>query len=248
MRSLLSFAIGAVMASLFWVWFYSSTSGGPDGAVDTRGDVAVVDGKGAPVAVAESVEVGPAGLAIPVAGVKASQLSDTFTQARAGGARVHDAIDIMANRGTPVVAAAPGKVEKIFYSPGGGGKTVYVRSPDGKWTYYYAHLDKYIAGLAEGQSIARGQVLGTVGSTGNANPDLPHLHFAIHSMAAGEKWYQGRAVNPYPLLAGKAREGLGAPHDPAARTAAGGSFNLVRRNSDHEDQRRGHSSRQHHRI
>ena len=208
MRALLSFAIGAVLASLFWIWFYSSaTDGGPDGNVEGKGDVALVDSSGAPVVAAEGIVVGPAGLAIPVAGVKAPQLSDTFTQARAGGARVHDAIDIMADRGTPVLAAASGRVEKIFFSPGGGGKTVYIRSPDNRWTYYYAHLDQYVQGLAEGKAIKRGEMIGTVGFTGNANPAGPHLHFAIHRMANGEKWHEGSAINPYPLLAGKPSSG-----------------------------------------
>ena len=204
-RTLLSAAIGAVLASLFWIWFYGSVAGG---GVSASGDKVVVDPPGgAPLVIAEGVEVGPAGLAIPVAGIKQAQLSDTFTQARAGGARAHDAIDIMAPRGTPVVAAAPGKVEKLFDSKGGGGITAYVRSPDGQWIYYYAHLDRYAPGLAEGQSVQRGTPLGTVGSTGNANPAGPHLHFAIHRMRPGEKWYQGSAVNPYPLLAGKKASG-----------------------------------------
>lgn len=206
MRSLLSFAIGAVLASLFWIWFYGAASDGrePNGRVTASGDVATVDPRGGPpVAVAEGVEVGPAGLVIPVVGVKAGQLTDTFSQARAGGARVHDAIDIMAPRGTPVVAAASGRVEKIFFSPGGGGNTIYIRSPDGRWIYYYAHLNQYASGLTEGRAVARGTVVGTVGSTGNASPDGPHLHFAINRMSAGEKWYQGSPINPYPLLAGK---------------------------------------------
>ena len=203
-RTLLSAAIGAVLASLFWIWFYGSVSGGVSGA----GDKVVVDPPGSgPIVIAEGVEVGPAGLAIPVAGIKVSQLSDTFTQARAGGARAHDAIDIMAPRGTPVVAAAPGKVEKLYDSKGGGGITAYVRSPDGQWLYYYAHLDRYAPGLKEGQVVRRGTPLGTVGSTGNANPAGPHLHFAIHRMRPGEKWYEGSAVNPYPLLAGKKASG-----------------------------------------
>src|SRR3954454_22558987 len=92
--------------------------------------------------------VAPSGLAIPVAGVKTEQLSDTFTQARSGG-RVHDAIDIMAPHGTPVVAAAPGTVEKLFFSNGGGGITVYVRAPDQLYTFYYAHLQSYAPGLHE---------------------------------------------------------------------------------------------------
>jgi murein DD-endopeptidase MepM/ murein hydrolase activator NlpD len=150
------------------------------------------------------VVVMPSGLAIPVAGVRAAQLSDTFRAARSGG-RVHDAIDIMAPRGTPVLAAADGVVEKLFFSSGGGGITVYVRSPDRRWSYYYAHLDAYAPGLREGLRVSRGDPLGTVGSTGNASPSGPHLHFAINRMADGERWWQGTAVNPYPLLAGDGR-------------------------------------------
>jgi murein DD-endopeptidase MepM/ murein hydrolase activator NlpD len=145
----------------------------------------------------------PAGrLIIPVAGVRASQLTDTYSQARAGGARVHDAIDILAPRGTPVLAAAEGIVEKLFFSRGGGGVTAYIRSVDGRWMYYYAHLDAYAPGLHEGQRIARGDPVGAVGSTGNANPAGPHLHFAINLMGPNDRWWQGRPINPYPLLAG----------------------------------------------
>jgi len=151
----------------------------------------------------QEVVIGPSGLAIPVAGVRADQLVDTYKQSRGGGSRVHDAIDIMADHGTPVVAAAPGRVEKLFFSKGGGGITAYVRSEDGRWLYYYAHLQDYAPGLKEGQQIARGDPIGRVGVTGNSNPDGPHLHFAIHRMRAGEKWYDGTPINPYPLLAGK---------------------------------------------
>ena len=142
-------------------------------------------------------------LAIPVDGVKPEQLTDTWGQSRAGGARAHQAIDIMAPRGTLVVAAAPGRVEKLFES-NDGGHTVYVRSADGGTIYYYAHLDAYRDGIAEGQTLRTGDVIGTVGSTGNASPGGPHLHFEIKRMGAGESWWQGREVNPYPLLAGKA--------------------------------------------
>ncbi|NCP12386.1 MAG: M23 family metallopeptidase [Sphingomonadales bacterium] len=139
-------------------------------------------------------------LIVPVAGVRPGDLVDTFTQARAGGARVHDAIDIMAADGTPVVAAAGGRVEKLFYSKGGGGITAYVRSPDQNWVYYYAHLRDYAPGLKEGRTIARGDPIGTVGHSGNASAEGPHLHFAIHRMEDGEGWWQGTPVNPYPLL------------------------------------------------
>ena len=151
---------------------------------------------------ASPVVVGPAGLAIPVLGVKPESLADTYKQARSGG-RVHDAIDIMAPHGTPVVAVAPGTVEKLFFSKGGGGVTAYVRSPDRNWMFYYAHLQDYAPGLREGQAVKRGDPIGRVGSTGNASPAGPHLHFAINRVDQGEKWYQGRPVNPYPLLAGK---------------------------------------------
>ena len=139
-------------------------------------------------------------LIIPVQGVKPAQLSDTFTQAREGGLRVHDAIDIMAPRGTPVLAAAGGVIEKFFTSAAGG-LTLYLRCDDRRLIQYYAHLDAYAPGLAEGQHVAQGQLLGTVGSTGNANPDGPHLHFAIQLTDPAANWHQpSRPINPYPLL------------------------------------------------
>ena len=145
-----------------------------------------------------AADAGP--LLIPVEGVPPTALTDTFTQARAGGARPHDAIDIMAARGRAVLAAADGRIEKLFTSVDGG-LTIYQRSGDGRRIYYYAHLDGYARGLAEGQSVRRGQKIATVGSTGNADPAAPHLHFAVNEIAPGEPWYRGRAINPYPLLA-----------------------------------------------
>jgi murein DD-endopeptidase MepM/ murein hydrolase activator NlpD len=195
----------AVVTSFFWIWFYSlPAKQASDNKVTAAGEKVTVDPKAEPpVTLAEGIIVGPAGLAVPVQGVKPAQLVDTYTQARAGGARTHDAIDIMASEGTPVMAAADGTVEKLFFSDGGGGITVYVRSPDTRWTYYYAHLQSYAPGLAEGQRVKRGQLIGRVGHTGNANPAGPHLHFAINRMQPDEKWYQGSPINPYPLLAGR---------------------------------------------
>ncbi len=142
-------------------------------------------------------------LVIPVAGIRREQLTDSWGDSRGDGSRRHNAIDIMAPRGTPVVAAAPGTVEKLFDSRNGG-LTVYVRTQDGRTVHYYAHLDAYRAGLAEGQRVRTGDVLGTVGSTGSASAEAPHLHFEVKRMAAGERWHQGQEVNPYPLLAGNA--------------------------------------------
>ena len=145
-----------------------------------------------------------AGLAIPVEGVTTRSLVDTYRASRGGGSRVHNAIDIMAPRGTPILAAAAGTVERLHNSRLGG-ITVYIRTDDNDWVHYYAHLDAYAPGLAVGQRIERGQNIGTVGHTGNASPAGPHLHFAVYRMAAGQRWYQGTPVNPYPLLARSAR-------------------------------------------
>ena len=140
------------------------------------------------------------GLLIPVQGIPASQLSDTFNDARSAG-RLHDAIDIMAPAGTPVLAVADGHVEKLFHSKPGG-LTVYQFNRDGTLAYYYAHLQRYADGLAEQQAVRRGQVLGYVGATGNASPDAPHLHFAIFELGPEKQWWQGDAINPYPRLRG----------------------------------------------
>ncbi|HEL4113270.1 TPA: M23 family metallopeptidase [Stenotrophomonas maltophilia] len=140
----------------------------------------------------------PDGLLLPVQGVLPSQLRDTFTDARSEG-RVHDAIDIMADTGTPVLAVADGTVEKLFDSKRGG-LTIYQFEPSGRWCYYYAHLQRYADGLAEKQVIKRGEVIGYVGSTGNASAEAPHLHFEVHVLGPEKQWWKGESINPYPLL------------------------------------------------
>lgn len=178
--------VTAALTSAFWMFLYSRPNAvPPNAAAPPKPDLVL----------------GPSGLAIPVAGVRPEQITDTYTAARSGG-RVHDASDIMAPAGTPVVAAAPGTLEKLFYSNGGGGITAYVRSPDGRYMFYYAHLKEYAPNLHEGQPIKQGDLIGKVGSTGDANAAAPHLHFAINRMEAGERWWQGTPINPYPLLAG----------------------------------------------
>jgi murein DD-endopeptidase MepM/ murein hydrolase activator NlpD len=191
----------AFVTSMFWIWFYNFASS-PAPQVERRGNlIAVKAEEAAPVVVAQQVRVAPSGLAIPVVGITAGQLGDTFDDARSAGRR-HDAIDIMAAEGTPVIAAADGTIEKLFNSVRGG-KTIYQRSQDRQWVYYYAHLSAYAPGLAEGQQVKRGQVIARVGHTGDASAAGPHLHFAINRMAAGERWWNGTPINPYPLLAGK---------------------------------------------
>lgn len=147
---------------------------------------------------------GSSALLIPVLGVKAEQLTDTYTQSRGEG-RSHDAIDIMAVRGTPVVAVDDGKVVKLFTSKPGG-LTVYQFDREEKLAYYYAHLDSYAPGVAEGKVLKRGDLVGYVGSTGNANPAAPHLHFAIFVLAPEKSWWKGTAINPYSLLGGHVAE------------------------------------------
>jgi murein DD-endopeptidase MepM/ murein hydrolase activator NlpD len=198
--------LSAFVTSMFWIWFYNFAPA-PKPAVARSGPVITVKpDNAAPVELSQQVVVAPSGLAIPVVGVKAGQLQDTYDDARGSGRR-HDAIDIMAAEGTPVIAVADGTIEKLFFSHGGGGITVYQRSPDGKWMYYYAHLSAYAPGLAEGQRVKRGQVIARVGHTGDASAAGPHLHFAINAMGAGERWWQGTPINPYPLLAGKKTSG-----------------------------------------
>ena len=136
-------------------------------------------------------------LAFPVKGYNLTNLRDNFDESR--GKRKHEALDIMAPRGTPVVAVDDGRVAKLFRSAAGG-ITVYQFDPEEKYVYYYAHLDGYAKGLAEGMALKRGDVVGFVGSTGNAPAHAPHLHFTIFELGPDKKWWKGAAINPYPLL------------------------------------------------
>jgi murein DD-endopeptidase MepM/ murein hydrolase activator NlpD len=146
--------------------------------------------------------MGEAGLSnaliIPVAGVKRSQLHDDFGQPRSGG-RHHAAIDIRAPRGTPVLATTDGMIAKL-HSSGAGGLTIYLSDGDQQTVYYYAHLDHYAAGLTEGQLVQRGEVIGFVGTTGNAPENVPHLHFGIEHVTSAKHWSKGEPANPYPIL------------------------------------------------
>ena len=203
--ALLTAVVAVVATSLFWIWFYTNVPSTTPQVARSGPVVTVKPQNAPPVQVAEQVLVAPSGLALPVVGIKPDQLTDTFDAARSQGRR-HDAIDIMAAEGTPVIAAADGTIEKLFNSVRGG-ITIYERSPDQKWIYYYAHLSAYAPGLHEGQQVNRGEVIGRVGQTGDASAAGPHLHFAVNSMAPGERWWNGTAINPYPLLAGKKTNG-----------------------------------------
>jgi murein DD-endopeptidase MepM/ murein hydrolase activator NlpD len=142
---------------------------------------------------------GPRPLTMPVEGIDPSTIHDTFDEMRGGDTRRHDALDILAPRGTNVLATDDGTVKKLFTSVAGG-LTVYQYDPDQRYCYYYAHLDAYAMGLHEGQILKRGDLIGYVGTTGNAPKDTPHLHFAVIKLDPDRRWWTGTAIDPYPLL------------------------------------------------
>lgn len=135
---------------------------------------------------------------VPVAGIHPSELIDTFEDPRSGG-RTHLAIDIMATRNTPVLAFTDGVIRKLGTSKAGG-LTIYQFDPNDTYSFYYAHLGSYAEGLSEGDRVRRGQVIGYVGSSGNASADAPHLHFSISKLGPKKRWWKGDPINPYPIL------------------------------------------------
>ncbi len=140
-------------------------------------------------------------LLIPVEGVRPEQLQDTFKNSRSEG-RVHDAIDIVAPRGAPVLAATDGRVVKLFRSDRGGVTLYQLASADERYVLYYAHLERYAEGLAEGRHARRGETIGYVGDSGNVTPGNTHLHFQLYRVADPKHFWSGENVNPYPLLRG----------------------------------------------
>jgi murein DD-endopeptidase MepM/ murein hydrolase activator NlpD len=203
----LSFAVGALTASAVIGHHDSVVTLNEPTAVATSG-VSTLETvvprstavEAAPLPIGDAISLlAKRHLSIPVEGVSPSALRDTYDDARAVGRR-HDAIDIMAPRGTAVRAAEDGTIAKLFTSKAGG-LTIYQFDPTETFSYYYAHLDRYAPGLAEHQPVRRGQLLGYVGSTGNASEDAPHLHFAIARLDTDHSWWKGDPINPYPVLA-----------------------------------------------
>lgn len=152
--------------------------------------------KTAPVATAGDIP--RARLRVPIDGSNVEMFKGGFAEPRAG--HPHEAVDILAPRNTPVHAVEDGTIAKLFFSRGGGGNTIYEFDPDGRYAFYYAHLQRYADGLHEGGAVKEGQVIGYVGTSGNAPPDTPHLHFAVFELNADRHWWQGRAVDPYPFF------------------------------------------------
>lgn len=137
-------------------------------------------------------------LEVPVLGARRDGLRGMFDEQR-GSTRKHEAIDILAPKGTPVVAVEDGTIAKLFLSDAGG-ITIYQFDPTDRYAYYYAHLDAYAPGLKDGARVTRGQTIGFVGVSGNAPKDTPHLHFAIFELTEAKRWWQGTPIDPYPIL------------------------------------------------
>ena len=139
-------------------------------------------------------------LLVPVAGVRADRIPDTFSAPRGrDGSRRHEAVDIMAPRGTPVLSADDGQVLKLRQNSAGG-TTIYAVDPGERIIYYYAHLDRYREPIHEGMKLAKGDTIGFVGTTGNAPKNIPHLHFQVMRMPADRRWWGGEPIDPLPLL------------------------------------------------
>jgi len=153
---------------------------------------------GGPRVLGEPVRPIASTLIIPVEGVLASQLRDSYHAGRSGG-RTHKAIDIMAPRGTPVLAAADGTILRLRQGSLGG-NAIYQLDRDGRTRYYYAHLDRYRRGLREGEPVRQGEVIGYVGDTGNAGRGNYHLHFSVAILSDVRRYWEGENLNPYVLL------------------------------------------------
>jgi len=141
---------------------------------------------------------GPQPLAIPVAGVRHSELRDTYGAPRSGG-RTHEGIDIFAAEGTPVLAASTGIIVGRDSSTLGG-ISLYKRDLDGRTIYFYGHLQRYEATLKEGDLVRQGDVIAYVGRTGNVPPGSPHLHFSVFTVPDPNRWWRGRNISPCDLL------------------------------------------------
>ncbi len=207
---LLGFVLGAfLVASISGAPVPTSRTERQPSATDVTGGVddagsAVVE---PPAATAGHTEAAPAeatkalvarGLDVPVEGVRRESLVRSFHDAR-DGTREHDALDILAPRNTPVVAADDGRIEKLFLSKAGG-NTIYQFDATEQFCYYYAHLERYADGLKEGDQVRKGQVIGYVGTSGNAPKNTPHLHFAVFQLTPEKHWWEGTPIDPYDVL------------------------------------------------
>jgi murein DD-endopeptidase MepM/ murein hydrolase activator NlpD len=197
---LLSAAVGATLCVLFLAraaWQHEWRDPPPAALPAARAEAPLAAAPAGPdVAGSDLERLRARELQIPVEGVSARDLRDNFAEERGG--RAHEALDILAPRGTPVVAVDEGRVAKLFTSVRGG-LTVYQFDPTETFCYYYAHLDRYAPALEEGTHLRKGAVVGYVGTTGNAPRDTPHLHFTVFKLGKEKRWWEGTAINPFPV-------------------------------------------------
>jgi murein DD-endopeptidase MepM/ murein hydrolase activator NlpD len=195
--------IGCFYAGIAVGWLLHATFT-PDGPLEPPASAATAPPEvRRPAAAAENtdpvVELRRRDLRLPVDGAVVERMKGGFAERRDAGGRGHEAVDILAPRNTPVHAVESGTIEKLFFSDAGG-TTIYQFDPTGRFSYYYAHLERYADGLHEGQPIAKGQVIGYVGTTGNAPRNTPHLHFAIFELTPERRWWQGKPLDPYEVF------------------------------------------------
>jgi len=154
-----------------------------------------------PAPAAMSGDIRRGRLRMPIDGASVDSLKGGFAETR-GGSRAHEAVDILAPRHTPVHAVDSGTIAKLFTSKAGG-LTIYQFDPTGQLCYYYAHLQRYADNLKDGLNVSQGDVIGYVGTTGNAPPNTPHLHFAVFELNGDRRWWQGKAIDPYLVFKNK---------------------------------------------
>jgi peptidoglycan LD-endopeptidase LytH len=203
MRSVVVFLIGGVLGATAILLYLTETQQLAH-AKPARGAVAETIVSGRPVPPAQtgvSVPHDSEPLVMPVEGISPERLKSTFDEGRGGGFHTHHAIDILAPRGTPVRAAVAGTIKKLFTSSAGG-ITIYEFDRAEDRCYYYAHLDRYAPNVVEGMQVAQRDVIGYVGTTGNAPANTPHLHFAIAILPPTKEWWKGEPIDPFPLLVG----------------------------------------------
>lgn len=201
----IGFLLGTLLVGILGTWWERRTdTGGADASTLQTVEGAPMMTAAAPPDAPAVMRAAPVAdlidrrLEVPVLGVGRDGLRATFAERR-GDSRTHEAIDILAPKGTPVVAVEDGTIARLFMSDGGG-LTIYQFDPTGRYAYYYAHLDAYAPDLRDGDRVTRGQTLGFVGVTGNAPKDTPHLHFAIFELTEAKHWWQGTPIDPYPIL------------------------------------------------
>jgi murein DD-endopeptidase MepM/ murein hydrolase activator NlpD len=178
----------------------TKTETAPPAAAD-RPRAAIGPPRAAPAPNTPTATTGSSPLRLPIDGMNLDAVKGGFFERR--GTRPHEAVDILAPRNTPIHAVQNGTIARLFTSKQGG-LTIYQFDPSGHLCYYYAHLEKYADNLHEGDSVTQGQVIGYVGTSGNAPPNTPHLHFAVMQVGDQKQWWKGQAIDPYPLLKGKA--------------------------------------------